>query len=86
VVGQMKFLAGLFAFRDEGLLHDFEKSKRTFIGGYGKAPVLLVQGLRVRASLLHGLRGLRRIQGAMQQKNPCRAFVSCKTHAGLTCW
>ena len=42
--GQTKFLAGLFAFQSEGLLHDFEKSKRTFIGGYGKAPVVLVQG------------------------------------------
>ena len=27
-----------------GLLHDFEESKRTFIGGHGKTPVLLVQG------------------------------------------
>jgi hypothetical protein len=32
-LGQMKFLAGLLAVRDEGLLHDFEKYKRSFIGG-----------------------------------------------------
>ncbi len=31
----MKFLAGLVVFRDEGLLHDFEKSKRSFMAGMG---------------------------------------------------
>lgn len=80
--GQMRFLAGLVAFRDEGLLHDFEKSKRTFIGGYGKAPVLLVQGPPgTGKSYSTAFAVFARIQGAMQQGKPCRVFVSCKTHA-----
>jgi hypothetical protein len=81
-LGQMKFLAGLLAFRDEGLLHDFEKSKRSFIGGYGKAPVLLVQGPPgTGKSYSTAFAIFARIQGAMQQGRPCRVFVSCKTHA-----
>jgi hypothetical protein len=81
-LGQMKFLAGLLAFRDEGLLHDFEKSKRSFIGGYGKAPVLLVQGPPgTGKSYSTAFAIFARIQGAMQQGRPCRVFVCCKTHA-----
>jgi hypothetical protein len=80
--GQMKFLAGLLAFRDEGLLHDFEKSKRSFIGSYGKAPVLLVQGPPGTGKTWGTSFAIfARIQGAMQRGRPCRVFVSCKTHA-----
>lgn len=80
--GQMKFLAGLVAFRDEGLLHDFEKSKRTFIGGHGKAPVLLVQGPPgTGKSYSTAFAVFARLQGAMQQGQPCRVVVCCKTHA-----
>lgn len=80
--GQMKFLAGLVAFRDEGLLHDFEKSKRSFIGGYGRAPVLLVQGPPgTGKSYSTAFAVFARIQGAMQQGKPCRVLVSCRTHA-----
>jgi hypothetical protein len=42
--GQLKFLAGLDAFHQAGHLHDFEVGKRSFIGGHGSTPVLLVQG------------------------------------------
>ena len=42
--GQKAFLAGLDAFQQAGLLHDFEAGKREFIGGHGRTPVLLVQG------------------------------------------
>ena len=42
--GQKAFLAGLDAFRQAGLLHDFEASKREFIGSHARTPVLLVQG------------------------------------------
>ena len=81
-LGQMKFLAGLLAFREEGLLHDFEKSKRSFIGGFGKVPVLLVQGPPgTGKSYSTAFAIFARIQGAMQQGQPNRVFVSCKTHA-----
>jgi len=42
--GQKAFLAGLDAFREVGLLHDFEAGKREFIGSHARTPVLLVQG------------------------------------------
>jgi hypothetical protein len=80
--GQMKFLAGLLAFRDEGSVHDFEKSKRAYIGGYGRAPVLLVQGPPgTGKSWSSAFAIFARIQGAIQRGKPCRVFVSCKTHA-----
>jgi hypothetical protein len=80
--GQAKFLAGLFAFQSEGLLHDFEKSKRSFIGGYGKAPVLLVQGPPgTGKSYSTAFAVFARLQGAMQAGRDFRVFVTCKTHA-----
>src|SRR5262249_59595710 len=44
VAGQERFLAGLDALREVGVLHDFEEGKRRYIAGHGEAPVLLVQG------------------------------------------
>ena len=80
--GQAKFLAGLFAFQSEGLLHDFEKSKRTFIGGYGKAPVVLTQGPPgTGKSYSTAFAIFARLQGAMQAGRDLRVFVCCKTHA-----
>ncbi len=80
--GQAKFLAGLFAFQSEGLLHDFEKSKRTFIGGYGKAPVLQTQGPPgTGKSYSTAFAVFARLQGAMHAGRDLRVFVCCKTHA-----
>ena len=42
--GQLRFLAGLDAFHQAKHLHDSEAGKRSFIGGHGSTPVLLVQG------------------------------------------
>jgi hypothetical protein len=80
--GQKAFLAGLDAFRDAGLLHDFEDSKREFIGGHAKTPVLLVQGPPgTGKSYSTAFAIFARLQGAMREKRPCRVFLSCKTHA-----
>ncbi len=40
--GQIAFLEGLDAFHEAGWLHDFEPSKREFIGRHGRTPLLLV--------------------------------------------
>ncbi len=80
--GQAAFLAGLDAFRDAGLLHDFEASKREFIGQHARTPVLLVQGPPgTGKSYSTAFSVFARLQGAMTEKRPCRVFVSCKTHA-----
>src|SRR5262249_24836916 len=80
--GQEKFLAGLDAFRDAGLLHDFEKSKRQYIGKHGKAPTLLVQGPPgTGKSYSTAFAVFARLQGAMAAGPACRVFVSCKTYA-----
>jgi hypothetical protein len=80
--GQAAFLAGLDAFRDAGLLHDFETSKREFIGQHARTPVLLVQGPPgTGKSYSTAFAVFARLQGAMKEKRPCRVFVSCKTHA-----
>jgi hypothetical protein len=80
--GQAAFLAGLDAFRDAGLLHDFEASKREFIGQHATTPVLLVQGPPgTGKSYSTAFALFARLQGAMRGKRPCRAFLSCKTHA-----
>ena len=78
----MKFLAGLDAFHQAGHLHDFEVGKRSFIGGHGSTPVLLVQGPPgTGKSYSTAFAVFARLQGAMQAKRPFRVFVSCKTHA-----
>ena len=80
--GQAKFLAGLDAFHAAGLLHDFEPAKREFIGGHGKTPVLLVQGPPgTGKSYSTAFAVFARLQAAMADGRPCRAFLSCKTHA-----
>lgn len=80
--GQEAFLAGLDAFRDAGLLHGFETSKREFIGKHARTPVLLVQGPPgTGKSYSTAFAVFARIQGAMSERRPCRVFLSCKTHA-----
>ena len=79
---QARFLAGLDAFRDAGELHDFEPSKREYIGGHGDAPVLLVQGPPgTGKSYTTGFAVFARLQGALAAGQDLRIFVSCKTHA-----
>src|SRR5262249_39662083 len=80
--GQIAFLAGLDAFHQAGLLHDIEESKREFIGSHPKTPVLLVQGPPgTGKSYSAAFAIFPRLQGAMRAKQPCRVFLSCKTHA-----
>ncbi len=80
--GQTAFLAGLDAFREAGLLHDFEDSKREFIGRHARTPVLLVQGPPgTGKSYSTAFAVFARLQGAMKENRPCRVFLSCKTHA-----
>lgn len=80
--GQAAFLAGLDAFRQAGLLHDFEDSKREFIGGHARTPVLLVQGPPgTGKSYCTAFAVFARLQGALREGQPCRVFLSCKTHA-----
>ncbi|MFN3649232.1 MAG: AAA domain-containing protein [Armatimonadota bacterium] len=80
--GQARFLEGLEAFRTAGLFHDFEESKRAFIGRHGGDPVLLVQGPPgTGKSYSTAFALFARLQGAMAACQPLRALVSCKTHA-----
>jgi len=82
--GQVAFLAGLDAFHDAGLLHDFEPGKRAFIGGHADTPVLLVQGPPgTGKSYATAFAVLARLQGAMRDGRPCRAFLTCHTHAAI---
>lgn len=80
--GQQRFLAGLDAFGQAGLLHDFEPGKRDFIGGHATTPILMVQGPPgTGKSYSTAFAVLARIQGAMQAQKDYRVFLSCKTHA-----
>src|SRR4029077_8752565 len=80
--GQMEFLRGLDAFRAAGHLHDFEEGKRALIGGHARTPILLVQGPPgTGKSYSTAYAVLARLQGAMREGRPFRAFLSCKTHA-----
>ena len=79
---QARFLAGLDALHAAGALHGFEPGKREFIGSHGATPVLLVQGPPgTGKSYSTAFALLARMQGAMADRAPFRAFVSCKTHA-----
>jgi hypothetical protein len=81
-VGQQAFLAGLDAFYRAGLLHDFEPSKREFIGGHATTPILMVQGPPgTGKSYSTAFAIFARIQGAMRAGQDYRVFLSCKTHA-----
>src|SRR5262249_43373295 len=80
--GQKAFLAGLDAFHQAGHLHDFEDSKREFIGGHRRTPVLLVQGPPgTGKSYSTAFAGFARLQAAMKDDRPCPGFLSCQTHA-----
>jgi predicted RecB family nuclease len=82
--GQERFLRGLTALFETGALHDFEPSKRAFIGDHAIDPVLLVQGppgTGKSYSTAYAL--LARLQGAMAAGQPFRILVSCKTHAAI---
>jgi len=80
--GQAAFLAGLDAFKNAGLLHDFEDSKREFIGRHAQTPVLLVQGPPgTGKSYCTAFAMFARLQEAMRAETPYRVFLSCKTHA-----
>ncbi|MGC4105254.1 MAG: ATP-binding protein [Thermomicrobiales bacterium] len=80
--GQARFLAGLQALDAAGALHDFEASKRDYIGGHGGDPLLMVQGPPgTGKSYSTAFAIFARIQGAMAAGIDCRVAVSCKTHA-----
>jgi hypothetical protein len=80
--GQVWFLEGLEAFHAAGLLHDFEESKRAYIGAYGRTPLLLVQGPPgTGKSYSTAFALFARIQAAMKEGRDYRVFVGCKTHA-----
>ena len=80
--GQMEFLAGLDAFHVAGHLHGFEVGKRELIGGHARTPILLVQGPPgTGKSYSTAFAVFARLQGAMREGRPFRAFLCCKTHA-----
>ncbi len=80
--GQARFLDGLDAFHQAGLLHDFEESKREFIGRHGATPTLLVQGPPgTGKSYTTAFAIFARLQGAMTADIDYRVILSCKTHA-----
>lgn len=82
LAGQTKFLTGLDAFHAADLFHDFEESKREFIGRHGRTPILLVQGPPGSGkSFSTAFAVFARIQAAMAEKRPYRVFLTCKTHA-----
>ena len=79
---QTRFLTGLDALRDAGALHDFEESKRDYIGSHGADPLLLVQGPPgTGKSYSTAFAVFARLQGALAAGRDFRVFVSCKTHA-----
>ena len=85
--GQTAFLAGLDAFREAGLLHDFEIGKREFIGGHGRTPVLLVQGPPgTGKSYSAAFAVFARLQGAMKEERPYRVSVDSVSVPGLAEW
>jgi hypothetical protein len=80
--GQARFLDGLTALHAAGALHDFEPSKREYIGSHGDSPTLLVQGPPgTGKSYSTAFALFARLQGAMAAEQPYRVVVSCKTHA-----
>lgn len=79
--GQRRFLDGLDALHAAGAMHDFEPSKRRFIGDHGDAPLLLVQGPPgTGKSYTTAFAILARIQGAMAANIPFRVFLGCRNH------
>jgi hypothetical protein len=79
---QALFLAGLDALHQANALHDFEESKRDFIGSHGDDAILLVQGPPgTGKSYSTAYAAFARFQGALAADRDFRVFVSCKTHA-----
>ncbi len=79
---QSRFLEGLDVLYAAGALHDFEPSKRAYIGEHGDAPLLLVQGPPgTGKSYATGFAVFARLQAAMAAGRDARFVVSCKTHA-----
>lgn len=79
---QARFLAGLDGLKSAGVLHDFEPSKRAYIGAHGQDPILLVQGPPgTGKSYSTAFAIFARIQGAMAAGIKFHVYVSCKTHA-----
>ena len=80
--GQRRFLQGLEALHAAGALHAFEPSKQEYIGGRGRAPLLLVQGPPgTGKSYATAFAVFARLQGALAAGREFRAFLCCKTHA-----
>jgi hypothetical protein len=80
--GQARFLAGLDALNAIGALHDFEQSKRAYIGAHGDDPILLVQGPPgTGKSYSTAFAIFARCQGAIAAGIKYHVYVSCKTHA-----
>ncbi|MGC4042396.1 MAG: AAA domain-containing protein [Armatimonas sp.] len=75
-------LLGLEAFHAAGHFHDFEESKRAYIGGHFDEKILLVQGPPgTGKSYASAFAILARLQDALEHGVPCRVFLSCKTHS-----
>ncbi|MDP9351131.1 MAG: AAA domain-containing protein, partial [Chloroflexota bacterium] len=80
--GQGRFLEGLTALHEAGIMHGFEPSKHEYIGMHGDAPTLLVQGPPgTGKSYTTAYAVLARLQGAMAAGMEFRVLFSCKTHA-----
>jgi hypothetical protein len=80
--GQDRFMAGLIALDEAGLLHDFEPGKHDFIARRSAEPFLLVQGPPgTGKSYTTAFAILARMQGALAAGRPFRVVAGCKTHA-----
>ena len=79
VDGQAKFLAGLKELGESVFV--FEKSKESYIGKNGGAPLLLVQGPPgTGKTYATAFALLARVQGAMAAKIPWRGLICAHTH------
>ena len=84
IAAQRRFLDGLDALHAAGALHDFEASKREFIGEHGATPLLLVQGPPgTGKSYSTAFALFARLQGAIAANREFRILLSCKTHAAI---
>ena len=80
--GQERFMAGLVAFDQAKLLHDFEPGKHDLIARRSAEPFLLVQGPPgTGKSYTTAFAILARMQGALAAGKPFRVAAGCKTHA-----
>jgi hypothetical protein len=80
--GQRRFLDGLVALHEAGILHGFEPGKHDFIGHGGEEPVVLVQGPPgTGKSYTTSFAIFSRLQGAMAAGLDYRVAAGCKTHS-----